>query len=226
VEEAKKAVREKVALPHGVSLIWSGQYENMVRTDRQLKVLVPATLVLVFLLIYFSTKSITETSLVLLAIPFSLVGAVWILWLLDYNLSVAVYVGLIALAGLDAETGVVMLLYLNMAYAQAKKDGKLGSFQDLVEAVLSGAVQRLRPKLMTVAVNWFGLLPVLLATGIGADVMKRIGAPLFGGVLTSFLLVLLVYPAFFLLWKWNTEVRPMTEGVEPSGVWKWLKRVG
>ena len=151
----------------------------------------------------------TKTMIVLLAVPFSAVGAFWLLHLLGYNLSVAVWVGLIALLGVDAETGVFMLLYLDIAYDQAKREGRLRSLSDLREAVRYGAVQRLRPKFMTVATDFIGLLPVMWAIGAGSDVMKRISAPLIGGVLTSFLLELVVYPAIYVTWKWHSEVKEL-----------------
>jgi len=222
VNAAKEEVREKVQLPPGVSLIWSGQYEFMLQAAERLRVMIPLTLLLVFLLIYFNTKSLTQTVIILLAIPFSLIGAVWLLWLLGYNLSVAVWVGLIALAGLDAETGVIMMLYLDMAYQKRKAEGRLNNLADLQGAVLEGAVQRVRPKLMTVGTAWIGLVPILFSTGIGSDVMKRIAAPMVGGVLTSLVLVLLVYPAIFCLWKWNTELKP--DGAR--GFWKWIQKLG
>ncbi|HEX5720721.1 MAG TPA: efflux RND transporter permease subunit, partial [Thermoanaerobaculia bacterium] len=167
----------------------------------RLKIVVPVTLLLIVLLLYLSTRSVVEVGIVLLAVPFSLIGAVWLLWLLDYHLSVAVWVGLIALAGLDAETGVVMLLYLKLAWRRRREEGRLSSFEDLREAIVEGAAQRIRPKLMTVLTTVIGLLPVMWAAGAGADVMKRIAAPLFGGIVTSFLLELTVYPAIFALWK-------------------------
>ncbi|HET9869597.1 MAG TPA: efflux RND transporter permease subunit, partial [bacterium] len=222
VKAAKKAVGEQVQLPPGVSLLWSGQYEFMLAAAQRLRIMVPLALVLVFILIYFNTRSITQTLMILLAIPFSLVGAVWLLWALGYNLSVAVWVGMIALAGLDAETGVIMMLYLNLAYQKRRTEGRLKGLADLKEAVLEGAVQRVRPKLMTVGTAWIGLVPILFSTGIGSDVMKRIAAPMVGGVLTSLVLVLLVYPAIFMLWKWNTELKPG----EPKGFWKWVGKIG
>jgi Cu(I)/Ag(I) efflux system membrane protein CusA/SilA len=230
VDEAKKVVAQKVALPPGVSLVWSGQYEYMEQAAKRLKVMIPLTMLLVFLLIYFNTKSFTETLIVLLAVPFSLVGAFWLLWMLGYNLSVAVAVGMIALAGLDAETGVVMLLYLNIAYKEFQAKGKMTSFKDLEEATLQGAVQRVRPKMMTVGAAWMGLVPILFSNGVGSDVMKRIAAPMVGGVFTSFALELLVYPVFFVVWKWNTEVRALVEKKEPQGwrglFWRLVKAVG
>lgn len=207
VKSAKELIREKVRLPVGTSLLWSGQYEYMVRAAQRFKVMIPLTLLLVFLLIYFNTKSFAETFIVLLAVPFSLIGAVWLLWALGYNTSVAVWVGVIALAGLDAETGVVMLLYLNLSYKRFKEMGLMRNMGDLEESVIHGAVKRLRPKLMTVSAAWFGLVPILFSTGIGSDVMKRIAAPMVGGVFTSFALELLVYPVIFTIWKWNTEVK-------------------
>lgn len=222
VKAARKLIAEKVPLPTGTSLLWSGQYENMVRAAQRFKVMIPLTLLIVFLLIYFNTKSFTETAIVLLAVPFSLVGAVWLLWALGYNLSVAVWVGIIALAGLDAETGVVMLLYLNLSYKNYREKGRMRGLADLEESVLHGAVKRLRPKLMTVSAAWFGLVPILFSAGVGADVMKRIAAPMVGGVFTSFVLELMVYPVLFVAWKWNTEVRPQ----KPRGLWKWVAKIG
>ncbi len=201
VAEARQAVAREVKVPPGVRLEWSGQFKYFERAKDKLMVVVPLTLLLVCVLLYFSTRSVVETAIVLLAVPFSLIGAVWLLYLLDYNMSVAVWVGLIALAGLDAETGVVMLLYLTLAHRKAKEAGRLRSMADLQEAIVEGAARRIRPKLMTVMTDMIGLLPVLWATGTGADVMKRIAAPLVGGLVTSFLLELTVYPALFALWK-------------------------
>jgi copper/silver efflux system protein len=190
-----------VKLPAGVRVEWSGQFQYFERAKEKLKVVVPLTLLVVLVLLYLNTKSWTETGIVLLAVPFSLIGAIWYLYLLDYNLSVAVWVGLIALAGLDAETGVVMLLYLTLSHRRAAEQGKLRSFADLREAIVEGAARRIRPKLMTVLTTLLGLMPVMLSTGTGSDVMKRITAPMVGGVLTSFLLELTVYPALFAMWK-------------------------
>jgi copper/silver efflux system protein len=201
VEEARRAVAERVVLPGGVRIEWAGQFRSYERARERLKVVVPVTLLLIVLLLYLSTRSAVEVGIVLLAVPFSLIGAVWLLWLLDYNLSVAVWVGLIALAGLDAETGVVMLLYLTLAWRRRREEGRLSSFEDLREAIVEGAAQRIRPKLMTMLTTMIGLLPVMWASGTGADVMKRIAAPMVGGIVTSFLLELTVYPAIFALWK-------------------------
>ena len=201
VADARKAVAERVELPPGVRIAWSGQFKYFERAKEKLKVVVPITLLLVFVLLYFNTRSLAKTGIVLLAVPFSLVGAVWLLYLLDYDMSVAVWVGLIALAGLDAETGVVMLLYLTISHDRAREEGRLRSFADLREAIVDGAARRIRPKLMTVMTTMIGLVPVLWSTGTGADVMKRIAAPMVGGLVTSFLLELTVYPAIFAMWK-------------------------
>jgi Cu(I)/Ag(I) efflux system membrane protein CusA/SilA len=201
VEEAKKKVASSVKLPEGYRLQWSGDYEFLVKTRDRLKLVIPLTALIIFLLIYFNTNSVTKTMIVLLAVPFSLVGSFWLLYLLNYNMSIAVWVGIIALAGLDAETGVVMLLYLELAYAQWKKEGKLKSTNDLKEAIMHGAVQRIRPKIMTVSVILAGLVPIMFSHGAGADVMKRIAAPMVGGVITSTILELIIYPAIYLIWK-------------------------
>jgi Cu(I)/Ag(I) efflux system membrane protein CusA/SilA len=158
-------------------------------------------LLIIFVLIYFNTQSVPKTLIVLLAVPFSLVGSFWLLYILNYNMSIAVWVGIIALAGLDAETGVIMLLYLDLAYAQWQKEGRLKTLADLKESIMHGAVKRIRPKIMTVSVILAGLVPIMFSTGTGADVMKRIAAPMVGGVITSTILELIIYPAIFLLWK-------------------------
>lgn len=207
VEEAKRLVAQRVQLPTGYSLSWSGQYESMQRVQERLKLVIPITLFLIVLLLYMNTKSAMKTAIVLLAVPFSAVGAVWFLYLLDYNMSIGVWVGLIALLGVDAETGVFMLLYLDLAYEDAKKAGRLRNLQELRDAIMHGAVKRIRPKFMTVATTFIGLAPILWATGAGADVMKRIGAPVIGGVLTSFILELVVYPAIYEVWRWHSEVK-------------------
>ncbi|HTJ47311.1 MAG TPA: CusA/CzcA family heavy metal efflux RND transporter [Kofleriaceae bacterium] len=201
VADAQRIVAQKAALPAGVRLAWVGQFEYLQRAKAKLKIVVPITLLIVFLLLYLNTRSLIETGIVLLAVPFSLVGAIWLLYALDYNLSVAVWVGMIALAGLDAETGVVMLLYLTLAHRRWHDEGKLRTRADLREAIVEGAAHRIRPKLMTVLTMMIGLIPVLWSTGAGADVMKRIAAPMVGGLVTSFLLELLVYPAIFAIWK-------------------------
>ncbi|MBI4349024.1 MAG: efflux RND transporter permease subunit, partial [Elusimicrobia bacterium] len=182
-------------------------YENMARVRERLKVILPLTLFIIVALLYMNTGSAVKTGIVLLAVPFSLVGAVWFLWALDYNVSIAVWVGMIALMGLDAETGVFMLLYLDLAYGDAVRAGRMRTAADLDEAIVHGAVKRVRPKLMTVATAFMGLLPILWTLGTGADLMKRIAAPMIGGLFTSFLMELLVYPPVFFLWKWHAEVK-------------------
>jgi Cu(I)/Ag(I) efflux system membrane protein CusA/SilA len=201
VDEAKRRVAERVRLPEGYSLLWSGQYENMLRVRERLKVVLPITLILIFLLLYMNTRSVTKASIVMLAVPFSLVGAVWYLWILGYNVSIAVWVGMIALMGLDAETGVFMLLFLDLAYAEAVRNGRMKTPEDLTEAIIHGAVKRVRPKMMTVCAAFMGLLPIMWSTGAGSDMMKRVAAPMVGGLLTSFLMELLVYPAVYYEWK-------------------------
>jgi Cu(I)/Ag(I) efflux system membrane protein CusA/SilA len=207
IKKAKEAIQAHLKIPPGYNLIWSGQFEYMERARERLQLVVPITLVLVIMLLYLSTQSLVKVGIILLAIPFSLIGAIWLLYLLDYNMSVGVIVGIIALAGLDAETGAIMLLYLDISHDERKAQGKLNTYEDLKDAVMHGAVQRLRPKLMTILANIFGLLPVMWATGTGAEVAKRIAAPMVGGVTTSFLLELLIYPAIYLLWKWHFEVK-------------------
>jgi Cu(I)/Ag(I) efflux system membrane protein CusA/SilA len=194
-------------MPPGYTLICSGQYESMERVRERLTIILPVTLFLIVMLLYLNTKSLTETSLILLAVPFSAVGAIWFLYLLGYNMSIGVWVGLIALLGVDAETAVFMLLYLNIAYEDAKKQGKLRSLKDLQDAIHDGAVKRVRPKFMTVATMFMGLIPIMWATGAGADVMRRIAAPMIGGIFTSFILELVVYPAIYEVWKWHSEVK-------------------
>ncbi len=216
VREAQRTVNEAMArgqirLPAGYNLFWSGQYEYMLRAKQRLSIVVPLTLLIIILIIYLNTQSAIKTAIVLLAVPFSLVGAFWILYLLHYNLSVAVWVGLIALAGLDAETGVVMLLYLDLAYDEWKKTGRMRKLSDLRDAIYHGAVKRVRPKAMTACVIIAGLLPILWSHGAGADVMKRIATPMIGGVVTSTLMELLVYPAIFYVWRSRSLTRRQTE---------------
>jgi Cu(I)/Ag(I) efflux system membrane protein CusA/SilA len=201
VAMAKQAVAQKVKIPAGYSVTWSGQYEYMQRAKERLLYVIPATICIIFLIIYLNTKSLTKTAIVFLAVPFSLVGAFWFLFILGYNTSIAVWVGIIALAGLDAETGVVMLLYLDIAYEEWKQKGQMRSIADLKDAIYHGAVKRIRPKVMTVATIIMGLLPIMWSHGAGSDVMKRIAAPMIGGVVTSAIMELAVYPAIYLLWK-------------------------
>ncbi len=207
VEEAKKIVAREVKVPEGYALFWSGQYENMIRVKKRLMVVVPVTLFLIMFLLYMNTRSLVKTGIVLLAVPFSLIGAVWFMYLLGYNVSIAAWVGMIALMGLDAETGVFMLLFLDLAYQDAVKAGRMQTKKDLEEAIIHGAVKRIRPKMMTVVAIMMGLVPIMWSIGTGADVMKRIAAPMIGGVLTSFIMELLVYPAIYLVWKQRTTLR-------------------
>ncbi len=211
VREADVALRGSLRLPAGYALSWSGQYEAMRRVRERLRAVVPVTLLLILILLYLNTRSIVKTLIVTLAVPFSAIGAVWFLWLLGYNMSVAVWVGLIALLGVDAETGVFMLLYLDLAFEQARAEGRLHSREDLRGAIFEGAVRRLRPKFMTVATTFLGLVPIMWATGAGADVMKRIAAPMIGGILTSFLLELLVYPAIYDVWRGRSLRRALPD---------------
>ena len=207
ITEAGRLLTEKVKLPPGYAISWSGQYEALQRVKEKLIWVVPLTLMLILFLLYLNTRSLTKTLIIILAVPFSAIGAFWFLYLLGYNLSIGVWVGLIALLGVDAETGVFMLLYLDLAYEEAKKEGRLRSLADLQEAIRYGAVKRLRPKFMTTATMFFGLIPIMWSLGTGADVMKRIAAPMVGGIFTSFLLELLVYPAVYQIWKWNFELK-------------------
>jgi Cu(I)/Ag(I) efflux system membrane protein CusA/SilA len=206
VQMAMRAVNEAVTkgeikLPSGYNIFWSGEYEYMLKARQRLMIVVPLTLLLIILIIYLNTRSAIKTAIVMLAVPFSLVGAIGILALLHYNLSVAVWVGIIALAGLDAETGVVMLLYLDLAYDDWKKRGLMTNLAHLRDAIYHGAVKRVRPKAMTACVIVAGLAPILWSHGAGADVMKRIATPMVGGVMTSTLMELLVYPAIYYLWR-------------------------
>ena len=201
VDAAKRVVRAQLPLPTGYTLQWSGQYENMTRVKARLTLILPITIFLIFLLLYLNTQSVVKAGIVLLAVPFSLIGAVWLLAMLGYNFSIAVWVGMIALMGLDAETGVFMLLFLDLSYNEWKQSGKLRTADDLTEAIVHGAVKRVRPKLMTVAAAFIGLLPIMWSQGTGADVMKRIAAPMVGGLVTSFILELLIYPVLYAMWK-------------------------
>ena len=208
VAEAKRKVREQVTLPAGYSISWSGQYEAMERVKERLTVVLPLTLFLIMTLLYLNTHSVAKTLIILIAVPFSAVGAIWFLYALGYNMSIGVWVGLIALMGVDAETGVFMLLYLDLAYQDAKDHWQLNSLEDLQKAIMHGAVKRIRPKFMTVACMFMGLVPIMWSAGAGADVMKRIAAPMIGGILTSFVLELVAYPAIYEVWKWHFELKP------------------
>lgn len=213
VQDAKKVVMDKVHLPVGYTIVWSGQYEYMQRVAERLTLVVPVTLFIVFLLIFFNTGSVAKTLIIFLAVPFSAVGAIWLLYFLGYNTSIAVWVGLIALMGVDAETGVFMLLYLDLAFYERRDKGLMKSKEDLREAIVEGAVKRLRPKFMTVAVMFLGLVPIMWSTGAGSDVMKRIAAPMVGGIFTSFIMELMVYPVIYEIWRWYFYVRKEAEVV-------------
>jgi len=206
VAEARQAVERAVVLPTGYTLVWSGQYEYMQRATAKLRVVVPATLAIIFLLLYFNFGNLGETAIVMLSLPFALVGGLWFIWLLGYNWSVAVAIGFVALNGVAAETGVIMLIYLDHAWQTKRADGRRPTLHDLYDAVMEGAVERVRPKLMTVTAIMAGLLPILWGTGAGASVMKRIAAPMVGGMVSSTVLTLLVIPAVYSLWK-EREVR-------------------
>jgi len=207
VDEAKRIVGEKIQLPQGYDLLWSGQYENMLRVRDRLKVVLPLTLFIIAFLLYMNTKSMVQTGIVLLSVPFSLIGAVWLLWAMGFNISIAVWVGMIALMGLDAETGVLLLLFMELAFKKAVQENRMNTHQDLKDAIIQGSVRRLRPKMMTVLAAFVGLLPIMWSNGAGADVMKRIAAPMVGGLVTSFLLGLIVYPAIYYIWKANFELK-------------------
>ncbi len=201
VARAKRAVAAAVKVPPSYSMTWSGQYENMIRVRERLKLILPITLLLIFALLYMNTRSSFKAAVVMLAVPFSAIGAIWLMYALGYNVSIAAWVGMIALMGLDAETGVFMLLFLDLSHDDAQRRGALNTTGDLREAIVHGAVKRVRPKAMTVCAAFMGLLPIMWSTGTGADVMKRIAAPMVGGLVTSFVLELLVYPAVYFLWR-------------------------
>jgi Cu(I)/Ag(I) efflux system membrane protein CusA/SilA len=201
VKNAMKEVSERVKLPPGYNIIWSGQFEYMQRVRQRLLLVIPLTLFIVFLIIYLNTRSFLKTGIIMLTVPISLVGAFWTLYILGYHLSIAVWVGIIALAGLSAETGVVMLLYLDLAYEDWKKKGNMNTMKDLLDAIHHGAVKRVRPKIMTVVMIIGGLIPIMWSHGAGADTMKRIAAPMIGGVTTSALMELILYPVIYYIWK-------------------------
>ncbi|MDQ3209183.1 MAG: efflux RND transporter permease subunit, partial [Gemmatimonadota bacterium] len=214
VAEAKEEVARAVDIPAGYRLEWSGQYEALERVKARLQVVVPLTLAVIALLLYLTFGTVAETAIVMLSLPFALVGGVWAMWLLDYNLSIAVAVGFIALAGVAAETGVIMLLYLDHAWQDITRDGRRPTVGELVGAIEHGAVNRLRPKLMTVAAIMLGLLPALWSHGTGAEVMQRIAAPMIGGMVTSTILTLVVIPALYFLWR-----RRGLEGSDDAVLW-------
>src|SRR5205807_2435794 len=203
VRAASQRISQTIQFPAGYYIQWAGQFQYLQEALQRLKTVVPFTLLIIFLLIYISTRSVIRTLIVLLSVPFSLIGAFWLLWLLGYNMSVAVWVGLIALAGIDAETGVVMLLYLDHAWEKFRAEGRMNTMRDLHDAVIEGAVSRVRPKIMAVSAILFGLLPIMWSPAMqaGADVMKRIATPMIGGVVTSAFLNLLIYPVIYVIWK-------------------------
>ena len=201
VRDAQQYILQNVNIPPGYTLVWAGQYKYLLRLKEKLKLVVPVTILIIFMLLYFNFKSVTKTMIVLLSVPFSVVGAVWLLWILGYNTSVAVWVGMIALAGVAAETGVVMIVYLDEYFDRYQQEGRMNTLADLKEAVIGGAVQRVRPKMMTVGTTILGLLPIMWSAGTGADVMKRIAAPMVGGLITSTILTLAVIPAIYALWR-------------------------
>jgi hypothetical protein len=203
VRKASQLLGQRIQYPPGYYIEWAGQFQYLQAAKERLKFVIPFTLLIIFMLIYISTRSVVRTAIVLLAVPFSLVGAFWLLYVLGYNMSIAVWVGLIALAGLDAETGVVMLLYLDHAWEKFKAEGRMHSMRHLHDAVLEGAIGRVRPKIMTVCAILFGLLPIMWSPAMqaGADVMKRIATPMIGGVITSAIMELLIYPVIYVLWK-------------------------
>jgi Cu(I)/Ag(I) efflux system membrane protein CusA/SilA len=219
VTEAKALLEGELELPAGYRLEWSGQFEAMERANAKLLVVVPITLAIIFLLLYWNFGSVAESALVMLSLPFALVGGVWLMWLLDYNLSVATGIGFIALAGVAAETGVVMLLYLGQAYRARREDGRLRGRTDVDAAVEYGAVERVRPKMMTVTAIIAGLLPILWSQGAGADVMKRIAAPMVGGMVSSTVLTLVVIPAVYSIWKEWEVTRRASRIQESADTW-------
>ena len=220
VKQAQEAVKARIELPPGYSIVWSGQFEYMQEASKRLSIIIPLTILLIFVIIYMNTKSLVKTAIVFLAVPFSLVGAFWFLYLLGYHTSVAVWVGIIALAGLDAETGVVMLLYLDISHKLWGDADRMRTRGDLTQAIHHGAVKRIRPKIMTISVIIAGLLPIMWSHGAGADVMKRIAAPMVGGVVTSGIMELMVYPVIFFLWRGRNLEKSMiataTDEVEGS----------
>jgi Cu(I)/Ag(I) efflux system membrane protein CusA/SilA len=199
IEQGRKRLAS-LKIPDGYRIEWSGDYESLVKTEERMKFVIPLTALIIFLLVYFNTNSVAKTLFVLLSVPFSLVGSFWLLHLLNYNMSTASWVGIIALAGISVETGIVMFLFLELAYQKWKEEGRLKTEEDLKEAIVYGAVKRLRPKVMTVATN-LGLIPILFSTGMGADVMQRIAAPVIGGLLTSLVLVLIIFPVLYMVWR-------------------------
>jgi Cu(I)/Ag(I) efflux system membrane protein CusA/SilA len=201
VREAQRVLAEQLTVPTGYTLQWSGQFEFMERVKRRMRMVVPMTLLIIFLLLYLNFRAVEESLIVMLSLPFALVGGVWFIWLLGYNTSVAVWVGFIALAGVAAETGVIMLIYLDEAFKRSSGEGHMRDAADVIAAVVEGALERLRPVVMTVTAITVGLMPILWGHGAGSDVMKRIAAPMVGGMVTTTVLTLLVIPAVYLIWR-------------------------
>src|SRR5882724_10351520 len=216
VRKASQELSQRIQYPPGYYISWAGQFQYLQAAKERLKIVIPFTLLIIFVLLYMNTKSLVKTAIVLLAVPFSLIGAFWLLFILGYNMSVAVWVGLIALAGLDAETGVVMLLYLDHAWEKFRGEDRMNNTRDLHDAVIEGAVGRVRPKIMTVCAILFGLLPIMWSPAMqaGADVMKRIATPMIGGVITSAILELLIYPVIYVIWR-RRELPDQTEEAAP-----------
>ncbi len=216
VAQGRQELQKKLPLPAGYSIFWSGQYESSERVSQRLMLVVPVTLGIILFLLYFNTRSVAKTAIITLAVPFSAVGALWLVYLLGYNMSIAVWVGIIALLGIDAETGVFMLLYLDLAYEKAKREHARLTRTQLYEAIVEGAAKRLRPKFMTFATMSIGLIPILWSAGTGSQIMKRIAAPMVGGIVTSFLLELLVYPAIYAFWR-ERELNPEADNQLAGG---------
>jgi len=207
IARAKEAIKARLQLPPGYTITWSGQFEYLERAKEKLMVVVPVTMALVFLLLYFESGSLVQLSIILLSLPFSIMGGLWLCYLLGYNISIGVVVGFIAMAGVDVETGIIMLLFLNLAYEEGIREGRMNTLEELTNAVMTGALTRLRPVLMTSMANFFGLLPVMVSAGAGAEVAKRFAAPMVGGVFSSLMLELLIYPAVFIIWKWHFDMK-------------------
>jgi Cu(I)/Ag(I) efflux system membrane protein CusA/SilA len=216
VDQAKRAVEAEVKLPAGYHLKWTGQYELMQQMQSRMRLLVPLTLVIIVMLLWLNFRNLAQSMIVLVSVPFALVGSVWLMAMLNYNLSTAVWVGIIALVGLAAQTGVVMLVYLDGAYHKAKAEGRIRNLDDIVEATLEGSVQRVRPKLMTVATTVIGLAPLLWAQGSGADVMKRVAAPMVGGLFTSTFLTLEIIPVIYTYWRYSQLKREQRAAVRST----------
>jgi Cu(I)/Ag(I) efflux system membrane protein CusA/SilA len=201
VKQARQLVDENIDLPSGYSLVWSGRYEYMEKAKKTLRLIIPATLLVIFILLYIHFGNLTEVVIVMASLPFSLIGGFWLIYVLGYNMSVAVGVGFIALAGLATETGIVMLVYLDEVYKRKKKENRMRTASDLYGAVVEGAVDRVRPKIMTVATTLIGLLPVMYGSGAGSQIMKRIAAPMVGGLVSSAVMTLIIIPVIYILWK-------------------------